>query len=158
MAQDWKARAACANADPGLFFPKNERTGSYPAKRICLGCPVVINCGAFACSTGQRGVWGAMTSEQRDEIEQVTPRALMVAVLWSAAEVAGKLPPAEEHAESECPRCGARVRAGTLPKDRTGPGSVCGKPATYNKGCRCDPCVLAKSAYQAEMKRRKRDA
>ncbi len=49
--------------------------------------------------------------------------------------------------ERPCPRCGARVKAGRHPVDRNGPRATCGLAATYNKGCRCDPCIEGKAAY-----------
>lgn len=50
--------------------------------------------------------------------------------------------------EHACRRCGARVREGRWPKDEASANAACGNVSTYNRGCRCDPCVDAKSEYQ----------
>jgi WhiB family redox-sensing transcriptional regulator len=68
--RDWRLLAACRHADPDLFFPVS---GSGPsldqviqAKVICAGCPVRLQCLAFALATRQdHGVWGGMSEEER---------------------------------------------------------------------------------------------
>jgi len=57
--------------DTELWFP----VSAYPkgaelkradaAREVCKGCPVRLECLAFALRTGQRGIWGGMTEAQR---------------------------------------------------------------------------------------------
>jgi WhiB family redox-sensing transcriptional regulator len=63
--QGWRAQAACASTDPGIFFP---RTGEsvQPAKAICARCPVTAQCLAHAVSVPeQHGVWGGLAERER---------------------------------------------------------------------------------------------
>lgn len=67
----WHARAACAGADPELFFPPRSALGSpqavvAQAKAVCATCPVRVPCGEYAIAAREaEGVWGGMTVEDR---------------------------------------------------------------------------------------------
>ncbi|WP_347277107.1 WhiB family transcriptional regulator [Streptomyces durmitorensis] len=67
--------ALCAREDPELFFPVSA-TGpalreELAAKRICLRCPVLRPCLAWAIDSGQAyGVWGGTNAEQRAVLRQ----------------------------------------------------------------------------------------
>lgn len=66
---EWRYQAACAGEETDLFFP----VGSSPAalaqasaaKKVCARCPVRVTCLEFALATGQAGVWGGLTEEER---------------------------------------------------------------------------------------------
>jgi WhiB family redox-sensing transcriptional regulator len=62
---DWRDSALCAQTDPEIFFPdKGEST--TPAKRVCAGCEVRIECLQDALDRGERfGVWGGLSERQR---------------------------------------------------------------------------------------------
>jgi WhiB family redox-sensing transcriptional regulator len=67
---DWRAEGACVTADPDLFFPF--ATGAVAARqanqarRICMSCPVRVQCLQFAMDVGEaHGVWGGTTPEER---------------------------------------------------------------------------------------------
>jgi WhiB family redox-sensing transcriptional regulator len=63
--QSWRTRAACCDADPGLFFPGLGGSAG-PAKRICAACPVRAECLAFAVASGERfGVFGGLSERER---------------------------------------------------------------------------------------------
>lgn len=67
-------QAACAEADPGLFFPnwgqEEDRGNTARAKEICKGCDVRAQCLAYALANHERyGVWGGMTTGQRRALE-----------------------------------------------------------------------------------------
>lgn len=55
----------CAETDPDAFFP--EKGGSNgPAKRVCKGCEVRLECLRFALDHGERhGVWGGLGERER---------------------------------------------------------------------------------------------
>ncbi|MGN9844619.1 WhiB family transcriptional regulator [Nonomuraea sp. H19] len=66
----WTARAACQDADPGLFFPItwDDHPGQREeqARRICQTCPVQAACLDWALRTGEPdGMWGGTTPEER---------------------------------------------------------------------------------------------
>ncbi|MEV4175896.1 WhiB family transcriptional regulator [Nonomuraea sp. NPDC049709] len=66
----WATRAACKDADPGLFFPftwDGLATETLDqARRICHACPVRAACLDWALRTGEPdGVWGGTTPDER---------------------------------------------------------------------------------------------
>jgi WhiB family redox-sensing transcriptional regulator len=64
----WAVAAACRDADPDLFFPESMEDAG-PAKRVCAGCPVALECFRFALDTEQRwGVWAGTTPKQRTRL------------------------------------------------------------------------------------------
>ena len=67
---DWRADAACRDADPELFFPdgdiRSARAQLKTAKLICRGCPVRATCLNWALASGQEaGIWGGLTEDER---------------------------------------------------------------------------------------------
>ena len=72
---DWRADAACRNADPELFFPDGDvrfaRAQVKTAKLICRGCPVSATCLSWALASGQEaGIWGGLTEEERRRLHR----------------------------------------------------------------------------------------
>jgi WhiB family transcriptional regulator, redox-sensing transcriptional regulator len=62
-------RGACRGEDPELFFPV---TAAGPAlaqvlaaKAVCFRCAVRAACLSYALATGQAGIWGGTTQEER---------------------------------------------------------------------------------------------
>jgi len=54
----WMSQASCRGMDVALFFPASGDHG-LQAKRVCAGCPVRVECRAFAVDTGAYyGIWG----------------------------------------------------------------------------------------------------
>ncbi|WP_224389052.1 WhiB family transcriptional regulator [Pseudonocardia sp. ICBG1293] len=49
---------------PGCFFPVSE-LGVLQARLVCTGCPVRVACREWATATGEYGVWGGTTREER---------------------------------------------------------------------------------------------
>jgi WhiB family redox-sensing transcriptional regulator len=66
---DWRNYAACRNVDPDLFFPLGTEGASLPqieqAKQVCRTCPVSKTCLRWALDSGDTGVWGGTTDEER---------------------------------------------------------------------------------------------
>lgn len=130
------------------------------AKILCSSCPMRVEClhGAIARAE-EFGIWGGMGSDLRLWIRSqylAGPEAYRTALERAFAEldVWARKPGAEriiEEAPGACPRCGARIRLGKRgnPIDRNGPGATCGKASTYNRGCRCVPCCIAKGVSDA---------
>jgi WhiB family redox-sensing transcriptional regulator len=60
-ARSWRARAACLDKDPELFFPIGDQGPALPqiaeAKAVCQRCPVAHK--------EDFGVWGGTTEEER---------------------------------------------------------------------------------------------
>jgi WhiB family transcriptional regulator, redox-sensing transcriptional regulator len=72
---DWRADAACRDADPELFFPDGEirsaRAQVKMAKLICRGCPVSTICLSWALASGQEaGIWGGLTEAERCRLQR----------------------------------------------------------------------------------------
>jgi WhiB family transcriptional regulator, redox-sensing transcriptional regulator len=76
----WWTRAACASADPELFFPISYSGPALRqvarAKAICARCPIQQECLSYALDAGSiQGVWGGMTEEERRRLARRKRRA-----------------------------------------------------------------------------------
>ena len=74
-AERWRLDAACADADPTLFFPVGATGAAVEqierAKEVCAGCPVAQECLIFAVTTNQEyGVWGGLDEDERREVRR----------------------------------------------------------------------------------------
>jgi WhiB family transcriptional regulator, redox-sensing transcriptional regulator len=62
-------RGACRGEDPELFFPVTAAgpalTQVFAAKAVCFRCAVRAACLSYALTTGQAGIWGGTTQEER---------------------------------------------------------------------------------------------
>jgi WhiB family redox-sensing transcriptional regulator len=71
---DWRDYAACRDADPDLFFPIGRSHASTPrideAKRFCRTCPACGPCLRWALETGDAGVWGGTTEDERRDVRR----------------------------------------------------------------------------------------
>lgn len=94
----WHTRAACREADPDLFFvPGEDYTAPAAlaqvaaARRVCLTCPVRIECLSWAVEVSEdHGLWAGMTPDERRTIRR--------------DRLAG-VPDPELDAEPMCPAC-----------------------------------------------------
>lgn len=71
-AGPWHAEAVCRRDEAGLFFaPSKEPTAARlareaAAKRVCAGCPVMLECREHALLQPEPyGVWGGLTAAER---------------------------------------------------------------------------------------------
>lgn len=77
---NWWSRAACATADPELFFPIS-RSGPAVrqvtrAKAVCAPCEIQRECLRYALGAGSiQGVWGGTTEEERRRLLRRNRRA-----------------------------------------------------------------------------------
>ena len=74
-ADDWRARSACKDQDPELFFPIGTSGPALiqteQAKAVCRQCPVRDECLQWSLDSGQEaGVWGGMSEQERDAIKR----------------------------------------------------------------------------------------
>ena len=68
----WMRDRSCNAANAALFFPEPGRSAAA-AKLICADCVVVQDCAAFALADhGLDGVFGGMTTGERDRQRQRT--------------------------------------------------------------------------------------
>lgn len=67
---NWIPLAACKDIPKDVFYPlRGEST--LPAKRICYGCPVRIECLEYALAiTEKLGVWGGCSERERRRIRR----------------------------------------------------------------------------------------
>ena len=70
----WMTGGVCAQVDPELWFP--EKGGSTrEAKALCTGCPVQVQCLAYALANDERfGVWGGASERDRRRMKRTTTR------------------------------------------------------------------------------------
>ena len=71
-AFDWRAKAACRDKDPELFFPVGNTGAAYQqieeAKAVCRTCKVI--------DTNQDyGVWGGLSEDERRALKRRAMRA-----------------------------------------------------------------------------------
>jgi WhiB family redox-sensing transcriptional regulator len=75
-ARDWRARAACRDADAELFFPVGDDLApanilqAAQAKQVCAGCTVQANCLTFALAARVDGIWGGKTATERRAVRR----------------------------------------------------------------------------------------
>jgi WhiB family transcriptional regulator, redox-sensing transcriptional regulator len=69
VGTDRRNYAACRDVDPDLFFPLGTSGASLlqieEAKQICRMCPVSAPCLRWALDSGDAGVWGGTTEDER---------------------------------------------------------------------------------------------
>jgi WhiB family redox-sensing transcriptional regulator len=65
---DWMSDAVCTEYDPDTWFPTpGDNISVQKVKEICAGCPVRLECLAYAIDNGfDEGVFGGMTPKQRN--------------------------------------------------------------------------------------------
>lgn len=71
VSADWRARAACATADPDLFFPDSDTPAARiaEAKKICASCPVREACLKDAIRRGEtEAICGGLTGPERRSV------------------------------------------------------------------------------------------
>lgn len=74
---DWRARAACRNTDPDVFFPVGIKGAAEQqieaAKLICRLCEVQTECLSYALETNQdSGIWGGTSEIERRSIHKAS--------------------------------------------------------------------------------------
>ena len=76
---DWRARAACRDEDPELFFPLGDSGPALmqieDAKTVCRSCNVVSDCLTWALESSQdSGIWGGMSETERRALRRRSAR------------------------------------------------------------------------------------
>ena len=76
---DWRARAACRDEDPELFFPLGDSGPALmqieDAKAVCRSCNVVSDCLTGALESSQdSGIWGGMSETERRALRRRSAR------------------------------------------------------------------------------------
>ncbi len=76
---DWRARAACRDEDPELFFPLGDSGPALlqieDAKAICRACNVASDCLTWALESGQdSGIWGGLSETERRALRRRSAR------------------------------------------------------------------------------------
>jgi WhiB family redox-sensing transcriptional regulator len=73
-ALSWIAGAVCAQTDPEVFHP-DKGLSARDARQVCVGCPVRVECLAYAMDNDERfGVWGGLSERQRRELRRQATR------------------------------------------------------------------------------------
>jgi len=91
---NWQQDAACRGTDGSWFFPPERERESARNKRIarakavCVQCPVIADCRAYALQVGEPfGVWGGLGEDERP---QSADRDAKVAELDARSKVPAK--------------------------------------------------------------------
>lgn len=83
MTAEWHHRAACREAEAGMFFPRLEAADDYTrAREYCAYCPVRDACLEEAMTverglarSARFGMWGGLSPEERHNLRRVRRRA-----------------------------------------------------------------------------------
>ena len=71
---DWRHFAECREEDPELFFPVGTSGPALQqiaeAKAVCHRCPVSAECLRWALATGQVGIWGGLSEDERRALKR----------------------------------------------------------------------------------------
>jgi WhiB family redox-sensing transcriptional regulator len=66
----WVESASCLGCDADLFYPARGES-CREAKAVCAGCPVRVECLAYALATGEKlGIWGGTSERERRRLRQ----------------------------------------------------------------------------------------
>nr|WP_314223699.1 WhiB family transcriptional regulator [Streptomyces sp. DSM 40713] len=80
---DWRHRAVCREEDPELFFPIGNTGGALlqieEAKAVCRRCQVIEQCLQWALESGQEGVWGGLSEDERRSMKRRAARSRLQA-------------------------------------------------------------------------------
>ncbi|MFI8584620.1 WhiB family transcriptional regulator [Pseudonocardia alni] len=76
---DWRARAACRDVDPELFFPTPIDGAALVAEErrapsVCRVCPVLAACRSWAIVEQPHGIAGGLAEDERRRARQTKPR------------------------------------------------------------------------------------
>ncbi|MGC5033043.1 WhiB family transcriptional regulator [Micromonospora sp. DT229] len=64
----WQELGLCNQTDPESFYPEKGASAA-PAKRICAGCEVRVECLEYALDRREPyGIWGGKTEGERRKI------------------------------------------------------------------------------------------
>jgi WhiB family redox-sensing transcriptional regulator len=70
----WMPRGACQGEDPELLFPIAAAGPAlaqvFAAKAVCFCCVVRATWLSYALATGQAGIWGGTTQEERHALRR----------------------------------------------------------------------------------------
>lgn len=83
----WPSKAACRKGSLNEMFVQGAEQNQ--AKKVCMACPVRLECLAEALDNQIRwGVWGGMTERERRALLKSRPNASWRAVLEAARNAA----------------------------------------------------------------------
>jgi WhiB family redox-sensing transcriptional regulator len=114
----WLLDAACAGADPDIFFPGSGfRNTADAALEYCAKCPVTAQCLDYAVTNSMKtGIWGGMGPDQRKEYKRangLTARPLKVMPMEHGTERGAR----QHYRLGEKP-CGPCLEAANVQRNR----------------------------------------
>jgi len=66
----WMAEAKCRGMNTNIFYPpRGDTTGYAAAKKVCEGCPVILECRVTHASAHD-GIFGGMSARERKRWRQ----------------------------------------------------------------------------------------
>jgi WhiB family redox-sensing transcriptional regulator len=68
--ESWMDQAKCRGVSPDSFYPERGEP-TAPAKAICMGCVVRLECLELALVNGEKhGIWGGLSERERRRIRR----------------------------------------------------------------------------------------
>lgn len=135
---EWTA-AACRGLPPAWWFPDKDEPDNHGAlaKSMCVMCPRIDDCALGSVERNEAfGIWGGFGEKDRRYLRRA----------WLAD---GRRAGPEYESAIVTLRSSVAV-------DSNGPRAKHGVTATYNRGCRCDPCHQAASMAGVEYRQKAR--
>lgn len=149
---------------PDVFYPDQglglDNLGAE-AKKVCVDCTVREDCLDYAVRHNEdSGIWGGLGEDRRRHVRRQyltsivedDPWIYLNALAEETSEIGRQFGTNTEERpwtdRRRCDSCHEWVPAGRHPVNRNGPNAQCGVASTYNKGCRCRLCGLAKTIDQ----------
>jgi len=150
--------------DPNVFYPTRHDTSGdrhgAAAKAVCVRCPAQEPC-LIENLQQEHGIYGGAGEPIRRMLRRARNEGRFAVEL--RRHLANLTADYGSHALSEAGYQALVKVTGSIGKPRRrariewyGAGATHGSPATYAKGCRCEPCELAMSVYGAMVKIRNR--
>jgi WhiB family redox-sensing transcriptional regulator len=114
----WLLDAACAGADPDIFFPgAGFRDTASLALKYCAQCPVTAQCLDYAVTNSMKtGIWGGMGPDQRKQYKRdngLTGKPLKVMPFEHGTERG-----ARQHYRNKEKPCEACLRAANVERNK----------------------------------------
>jgi Transcription factor WhiB len=91
---DWK-KASCAGMDTNFFYDIEEMRNGNPERkekmdvirRLCSSCPIFNKCMEWGFEEEEYGVWGGMTSVERDSFSDPSKIEMKLKVIHEMKQV-----------------------------------------------------------------------
>lgn len=84
------SEAACNGIPTEIFYPESDKESDLATiRRICSGCPVVVDCYKWALHHENHGIWAGSTKQERrlERAKRNIPLVTPTSVITAGAEL-----------------------------------------------------------------------